>query len=132
MMNWLCLLPTRCHFHVLSGSLPNKFSVPCGLGTFRQGGGGFPLDPLPPSPGPPPPPSPPPARGPGGPDEALTQPNPTPLKQVPGVRGRDLLEGEGGYGPNRSRAATERLGRTVKVVGGGYWRLEMRLGLGLG
>ena len=34
---------------------PIKFFVPCGLGTFRQGGGGAsPLDPLPPSPGPPP------------------------------------------------------------------------------
>ena len=44
---------------------------------------------------------------------------------------RDLLEGEGGYG-HHSRAATQRSGRTVKVVGGGYRRLEMRLGLGLG
>ena len=29
-------------------------------------------------------------------------------------------------------AATERLQGTVKAVGGGYWRLELRLGLALG
>ena len=51
-MNFLCLRPTTWHFHVLSCSFSNNFSVHCGLGMFRQGG-------LPPGP---PPPSPPPAQ----------------------------------------------------------------------
>ena len=38
---------------MLSGSLPNKFSVPCGLDTFRRGGGGG-APPWTPSPPPPP------------------------------------------------------------------------------
>ena len=41
----------------------------------------------------------------------------------------DLL---GGGGRHHSRQATQRSGRPVKAVGGGYRRLEMRLGLGLG
>ena len=60
-----CRALTRCRGW--GGGGANKFSVPCGLGTFRQGGGDpSPLDPLPPSPGPPP-------------------PLPPPLKQVPGA-----------------------------------------------
>ena len=46
-----------------------------------------------------------------------------------GDGGRDLLEEEGGYG-HHYRAATRQSGRTVKAVGGGYRRLEMRLGWG--
>ena len=51
---------------MLSCSFSNNFSVPCGLGMFRQGGGGLPPRPPPPLPWTPPLPPPPPPVVPAG------------------------------------------------------------------
>ena len=78
--------PTTWHFHVLSCSFSNNFSVHCGLGMFRQGGGGTP-PPWTPSPPPPPAqasPCPPPPLPPPPPDPLPSNPLPLPTGHMPG------------------------------------------------